>query len=235
MKATDECIHSPWTSKLKSPAVKNMSDGDLEHCIELAEALVQGKVNLVELDERSLSVRGKASKFNSIKRTRDDFEEDDSLKSVPVSRRKKGNSQLDIRSAFGASPTSRPATPPPAAVDSDLVDLIQGSNLTSFRKRVLLALCQVPRGQVSSYLALSNYLQSSPRAVGNALRNNPFAPRVPCHRIVAADSGIGGFGGAWGTQGKHYSEKVELLKGEGVEIDEKEGKISGHALWSAFI
>lgn len=40
--------------------------------------------------------------------------------------------------------------------------------------------------------AMSKFLESSPRAVGNAMRGNPFAPRVPCHRILAADRSIGG-------------------------------------------
>lgn len=40
--------------------------------------------------------------------------------------------------------------------------------------------------------AMAKALGSAPRAVGNAMRNNPFAPRVPCHRILAADRTIGG-------------------------------------------
>ena len=235
MTKTKMSIHSPWTSKLKSPAVRNMDEADLKHSIELAEALVQGKADLVELNKRSLQVRGKVSDSSSTKRKRAKLQKDDSESSTPKYRtQKKGNGQLDIGSALGASPVPIPMPPTPAPVDPGLANVIQGSDLTSFRKRVLLALCQVPVGRVSTYLALSNYLQSSPRAVGNALRNNPFAPRVPCHRIVAADSGIGGFGGAWGIQGEYYSEKVKLLKMEGVKLDEKKGKICGNNLWNDF-
>ncbi|KAL9105112.1 MAG: hypothetical protein Q9163_000030 [Psora crenata] len=138
--------------------------------------------------------------------------------------------QGDIRAAFGG-----PLAPPPPAsqVDEHLRTLIQSSSLTPFRKRVLLALCQVPKGQVSTYLALANFLQSSPRAVGNALRNNPSAPRVPCHRIVAAGGGIGGFGGCWGKEGKFFGEKVRLLRDEGVQVNEKEGKLKG-PVWERF-
>ena len=85
---------------------------------------------------------------------------------------------------------------------------------------------------MSTYLALSNFLDSSPRAVGNALRNNPFAPRAPCHRIVAADGGIGGYGGSWGVGGENFHEKVKLLGEEGVKIG-KEGRFKG-AIWRGF-
>jgi methylated-DNA-[protein]-cysteine S-methyltransferase len=54
-------------------------------------------------------------------------------------------------------------------------------------KRVYALLCQIPSGKVSSYAALSKAISSSPRAVGGALRRNPFAPEVPCHRIICAD------------------------------------------------
>ena len=53
--------------------------------------------------------------------------------------------------------------------------------------------------------------------VGQALRNNPFAPWVPCHRVVSNDLFVGGFCGAWGS-GEKISRKMELLKGEGIEF-----------------
>ena len=55
----------------------------------------------------------------------------------------------------------------------------------------------IPKGKVSTYGALSLLLKSSPRAVGQALRRNPYAPQVPCHRVVAASLELGGFSGAW--------------------------------------
>jgi methylated-DNA-[protein]-cysteine S-methyltransferase len=68
------------------------------------------------------------------------------------------------------------------------------ARLTPFRRRVYLALLEVPRGRVTTYALLAKRVGcASARAVGGALRANPFAPDVPCHRVVAADLGIGGF------------------------------------------
>lgn len=64
------------------------------------------------------------------------------------------------------------------------------------------------------------------RAIGNAMRNNPFAPLVPCHRVLAADGSIGGFGGSWGAEGEFAGEKRRLLREEGVRFDGR-GKAVG--------
>ena len=50
---------APWKDKLKGPAVKNMSEEQLEGCLDLGEKIADGSVNLVELDEQSLKSRGK--------------------------------------------------------------------------------------------------------------------------------------------------------------------------------
>ncbi|KAF2090128.1 DNA binding methylated-DNA--cysteine S-methyltransferase, partial [Saccharata proteae CBS 121410] len=94
-------------------------------------------------------------------------------------------------------------------------------DLTPFRKFVLILLTYIPRGRYSTYGAMSSYIsrnhqKCSARAIGNAMRNNPYAPIVPCHRVLAHDGKIGGFGGEWGEQGKHAAEKKRLLAEEGV-------------------
>ena len=191
---------TPWTAKLKSPAVKNMSTQQLEACTELGEAIAEGKIDLVELDQRSLTVRGKTlmgEKKMRKKRKREDMPSVDTPdKQNPKKPARSQQQQSDIRTVMGAPPPTPLKTSSPALIDPALSsEIASHPTLTPFRKRVLLALCQVPPGSHTTYLALSNHLSSSPRAVGNALRNNPFAPRVPCHRVVAADGGIGGFGG----------------------------------------
>ncbi|CAN8104339.1 unnamed protein product [Discula destructiva] len=106
--------------------------------------------------------------------------------------------------------------------------LITASTKTPFQKRVLSLLCQVPRGRVTTYGLMAQHLGSSARAVGNAMRRNPFAPAVPCHRVVATGGGLGGFKGAWPKNGEGITldEKRGLLKGEGVRFDGV-GKVVG--------
>ena len=212
-----------------------MSARQLEACIELGEAIAHGGADLVALDRQSLAARGKGAKR---KREGRDCTFPDAKK---AQRGVVVGGQRDIRTAMGAPPPPPPTRPksvvpsPPAApVDEETAAKItQHPRLTPFRKRVLLALCEVPRGSYTTYLALSDFLDSSPRAVGSALRNNPFAPQVPCHRVVAADGGIGGFGGDWGVTGRHYGEKVRLLKDEGVRVDVGSGKVMGFP-WTGF-
>lgn len=106
--------------------------------------------------------------------------------------------------------------------------LIEASSRTTFEKQVWTLLCQIPRGSFSTYGIIAAHLKSSPRAVGNALRRNPFAPEVPCHRVVATGGALGGFKGKWPKDGEGITldEKRKLLKGEGVRWNEK-GKVIG--------
>ena len=85
------------------------------------------------------------------------------------------------------------------------------------------ALCKVPRGKVITYAALALRIGCrSPRAIGQALRANPFAPEVPCHRVIASDLTIGGFTGH--TSGPALTKKLRLLAAEGVVF--KNGRLS---------
>ena len=67
--------------------------------------------------------------------------------------------------------------------------------LSPFRKNVLEVCRLIPVGYVTSYGALSDAAGGSPRAVGGVMASNPFAPIVPCHRVVKSDFTLGGFGG----------------------------------------
>lgn len=98
--------------------------------------------------------------------------------------------------------------------------------LTASRRKTYRVLLSIPRGRWTTYSALSRYLNSSPRAVGNSMRLNPFSPHVPCHRVLASDRTIGGYKGAWGTGGLYAEEKTKLLVGEGIVFDEK-GRAAG--------
>ena len=78
---------------------------------------------------------------------------------------------------------------------------------------------EIPSGRVSTYkevarsLGIKNY-----RLIGRALALNPYAPIVPCHRIVLTDGRLGGYSGPGGASGK-----IRLLKKEGVPV--RKGRI----------
>jgi O-6-methylguanine DNA methyltransferase len=92
----------------------------------------------------------------------------------------------------------------------------------NFEEKVWKLMERIPKGRVTTYGQIARKLNTKAyRAVGNACRKNPYAPRVPCHRVVRSDGTIGGFGGK--TSGKTVKEKTRLLRRENVEI--RNGKI----------
>ena len=82
---------------------------------------------------------------------------------------------------------------------------------TPFQQSVWQALTEIPRGTTLTYGELAKRLDTSPRAVGNACRNNPIPIIVPCHRIVGRES-TGGFAGK--TDGSMMDIKHWLLAHE---------------------
>ncbi len=90
---------------------------------------------------------------------------------------------------------------------------------TPFQERVWHALTLIPRGKVTTYGDIARYLGTrAVRAVGTAVGKNPYAPEVPCHRVVPADGRVGNYSGEGGV-----ARKTALLREEGVEVEE--GKI----------
>lgn len=220
--------------------------------VAMSERILDGELDLVELDNGSLAMRGKEKKGvastsgkegeKKRKRVEDptlsDFTDQDS---TPKKRSKAESSQATLHSFSKTSsppPSSRPETPKVSPEEQAIMPYLSKialSHKTPFQKRVLTATCQIPRGQYTTYALISNHLNSSARAVGNALRNNPFAPMVPCHRVLASGGGIGGFKGKigrGGQEGENDGEKRSLLRDEGVRFDGK-GKVVG-AAWSGF-
>ena len=90
---------------------------------------------------------------------------------------------------------------------------------TPFQERVYAICRKIPKGETMTYGEIANILKSSPRAVGQALKRNPYAPIVPCHRVIHTDGKIGGYAGI-----KNSQKKITLLKREGIVISE--GKIA---------
>jgi methylated-DNA-[protein]-cysteine S-methyltransferase len=91
-----------------------------------------------------------------------------------------------------------------------------------FHEKVLRKLQEIPRGAVVSYHALSAAAGApkGARAVGNAMHNNPVPIYVPCHRVIASDGGLGGYGGG-------AARKLQLLRSEGFALDDGDVKLPG--------
>ena len=75
---------------------------------------------------------------------------------------------------------------------------------TAFEQRVYNIIRRIPRGQTRSYGWVARQLgkPGAARAVGLALKRNPFAPRVPCHRVVRSDGSLGGYSARGGLRRK---------------------------------
>ena len=87
----------------------------------------------------------------------------------------------------------------------------------SFADEVYKVLKDVPMGKVTTYKALGEKLGTKAyRAVGQAQKNNPYAPEAPCHRVVRSDGSIGGFMGK--IEGTEIERKIAILESEGVTV-----------------
>ena len=80
-----------------------------------------------------------------------------------------------------------------------------------FYRKVWLECFKIPRGKTVTYKELAERLGNgcAARAVGNALAKNPFAPHIPCHRVIRSDGSIGGYSGPGGVKTKREFIKRE--------------------------
>ena len=86
---------------------------------------------------------------------------------------------------------------------------------TKFQVKVWKYLKTIPKGKVKTYkqVAIGINRPKSARAVANACAKNPYAPKVPCHRVIRSDGTLGGFSSPGGTK-----TKKKLLKKEGFSL-----------------
>lgn len=91
--------------------------------------------------------------------------------------------------------------------------VIESTLITPFQRKVYLELLNVPSGTTITYGELARRIGcGSAQTVGQALKRNPFAPEVPCHRVVAADGSLGGYNGK--REGEQLERKRQLLDNE---------------------
>jgi len=86
---------------------------------------------------------------------------------------------------------------------------------TKFQLKVWNYLKKIPKGKVKTYkqvaIAINN--PKAARAVANACAKNPYAPKIPCHRVIRTDRSLGGYSGKGGIKTKKL-----LLKREGFHL-----------------
>ena len=86
---------------------------------------------------------------------------------------------------------------------------------TDFQIKVWNELKKIPSGEVRTYKQIAESIghPSSSRAVANACAKNPYAPTVPCHRVVRSDGNLGGYSAKGGIK-----KKAELLRMESQNV-----------------
>ena len=86
---------------------------------------------------------------------------------------------------------------------------------TKFDLKVWNFLKTIPKGSVKTYkeVAIAIKCPKSARAVANACAKNPYAPKIPCHRVIKSDGLLGGYSGKGGVR-----TKLSLLRSEKVDI-----------------
>ena len=87
--------------------------------------------------------------------------------------------------------------------------------MTRFQSDCYEALKKVPKGKVITYAGLARMIgrPKAHRAVGSAMNKNPYAPQVPCHRVVRSNGDLGGFA-------TDIEVKIKRLQEEGVMVSD---------------
>ena len=86
---------------------------------------------------------------------------------------------------------------------------------TEFQLKVWDYLRKIPRGSVRTYSQVAKGIGKplAARAVANAIGKNPYAPKIPCHRVIRSNGSLGGYSGKGGVKTKRF-----LLKKEGIKL-----------------
>ncbi|MFL5673191.1 MAG: methylated-DNA--[protein]-cysteine S-methyltransferase [Chloroflexota bacterium] len=133
----------------------------------------------------------------------------DEVSAVDLRRR-----HLDV--AIEALETLLAGRPPHETVEVDLVDR------PAWDREVLRQVARIPFGSTASYGDIARRVGAprAARAVAGAVGRNPIGLLIPCHRVIASDGTIGGYGGdAWGSREDRLEIKRALLAREGVVLE----------------
>tara|TARA_Y100001970_G_C14014744_1_gene740324 strand:- start:671 stop:952 length:282 start_codon:yes stop_codon:yes gene_type:complete len=86
---------------------------------------------------------------------------------------------------------------------------------TPFQLKVWKYIKSIPKGRIITYKQLAKAIKmpKATRAVANACAKNPYAPIIPCHRVIRSDGSLGGYSGPGGIR-----QKIKLLRSEKVKF-----------------
>ena len=86
-------------------------------------------------------------------------------------------------------------------------------NLTDFEWQVLSATLQIPFGETRSYAWIAKKIGNpkAVRAVGQALRKNPYPLIIPCHRVIKSDGSLGGYVGTQTLRKKKILQQEQFI------------------------
>ena len=87
-------------------------------------------------------------------------------------------------------------------------------NGTKFQLKVWAYLRKIPRGSLKTYSQVAKAIGKprAVRAVANAIAKNPYAPKIPCHRVIRSDGSLGGYSGKGGVKTKRFLLEKECIK-----------------------
>ena len=85
---------------------------------------------------------------------------------------------------------------------------------TDFQILVWKEILKIPFGETRTYKEIAQAIgkPNSSRAVANACGKNPYAPDIPCHRVIRSDGKLGGYSGVGGVKMKEKLLKIENIR-----------------------
>jgi len=132
----------------------------------------------------------------------------------PIAAEPDGPQVARVAAAVGAVEAVLSGRPhPPIPIDLD--------DRPDWDRLVLAEVARIPLGSTASYGEIARRIgrAGAARAVGGAVGRNPVTLLIPCHRVIAGDGTLGGYGGdGWGGREERLAIKRDLLLREGVTV-----------------
>ncbi len=96
---------------------------------------------------------------------------------------------------------------------AEIISTLRKNNLTDFQIDVLLATMKIPKGEVATYKEVARMAghPNAYRAAGTALRKNPLAPMIPCHRVIKSDGSLGNYSSGGTKRKKAILQKENAI------------------------